>query len=252
MNYSIDEICEYIKCPLFYKFKRLNNLIEIKTIDQYYKEHIKTSIFYFYFSQIEKRPKAYESLLKKWETLWFSDDMIDMFGEDDLKHKSNKAVTVLTDFYSQVLENPETPIAAGFPYEIILNENDLRHICITGDIDLICIANDKTRNKETKLVSFSSSKNKPDDFLLRSDLKLTMASLAFRDSFKEQEDSIVINNIGGWSVPTSRSGGDFNRARKIVRSVCKGIEHKVFYPTSNKINCHSCPYKMYCLNERAI
>ena len=80
-----------------------------------------------------------------------------------------------------------------------------------------------------------------------------MASYAFRKSFKSKEDKIYINNINSQdNIYTARTGGDFNRAEKIIRNICKAINEKIYYPNPNSLNCSACKYKLFCINERSI
>ena len=251
MRISVKELLDYTKCPLLFKFRHVDCLPYKKDIDDFYREIIKTSIFYYYFSMIERKIKSFESILRKWESLWFSSEMTQVFPESELRELSNKAVLTLTKFHKSISEESITPIAVNFPYDVILVGD--KNIQVTGEIDLIKIIDDRTRKSETSLVFFSTARSKPDEFMLKNSISFTMASYAFRNSFKSKEDKIYINNINSQdNIYTARTGGDFSRAEKIIRNICKAIDEKIYYPNPNAFNCSGCRYKLFCINERSI
>ena len=251
MRISINEITDYIKCPLMYKFMHVDRIIATKTPDEYYKEYLKLAISFYYFSMIEKKNHLFELMLRKWGSLWFNSGMVKAFKEDYLKQKSNEAVMLLTDFNKKIASERATPIAVNFPYEAVLP--GIENIHITGNIDLIKILNDKTRQRETQIVFLCTSKKIPDDFMVKNRLSVTVASYVFRKTFKIKEDRIKIVGVAHKAdTETMRTGGDFNRAEKIIRNICTGIANKVFYPRTTTINCANCRYKAFCINERAL
>jgi len=251
MRISINELISYIKCPLYYKFKFVDCFNEERDLKSYYREYIKLSIFYFYFSMIEDKIKPFDAMIRKWESLWFSSDMQNRFGEEDLRHNSNEAIMVLRDFYKHISKEEATPIAVNFSYETIFAGE--KNLIVYGDIDLIKILNDRTRQKETQIIFFTTSLSEDDGFLLKNDISLTIASHAFRHDFKKKEDRLLMCNIlKNSSTPTMRSSGDFKRAESIVRNICNGIDNKVFFPVPNKIHCSRCKYKLFCIHEKAI
>lgn len=251
MRISITEIRDYIRCPLSYKFIHINNLSNDKTLNDYYKEYLKLSIFFYYFSLIEKNPKPFEMVLKKWESLWFSSDMLSMFHREDLDRESNRVVLILTNYYKKIYEEKTTPIAVNLPYEVVFEGQENIHV--TGDIDLIQIIDDRTRKRETQIVSIYTAHHRPDSFMAKNNLNLSAASYAFRKNFKTKEDKIVIDHVQSKEQTiTTRSGGDFIRLEKIVRNICKGIKENIFYPTANKMFCSNCKFKLFCINEKAI
>jgi len=251
MRISISDVNDYIKCPLFYKLKNLDEVPMDKTVDDYFRDYFKLALYFYYFSLIEKNRKSYEAMMKRWEELWFSDEMMSLFPEATLKEKSNEAVPLMTYFFKRYEAEPTLPIAVNFRYEAIFEGKE--HLHVTGDIDLIKIVGDGTRKRETQMVFFSMASRYPDQFFLKCNLGTSVASYAFRSNFKEKEDKIIIQNVRlEEDVPTLRTGNDFMRAEKIIRNVCKGIKEGVFYPAPNNIVCSSCSFKLFCLNEKSI
>ena len=251
MRISIRDVMDYAKCPLYYKLKNIDCLPEEKKIDEYFKEYFKLALYYFYFSLIEKKPKSYDLMMKRWGELWFSNDMLSNFSEEELGKKSNDAVALMNSFFNKYSSEPSIPIAVNMQYEAIFQGPENLHV--TGDIDLVKVVNDRTAKRQTILTQFSLSKHPRDGFMLKNDLPISVASYAFRSSFKAKEDAIVIQNIrcaedGG----TSRSGMDYSRAERAIRNIAKGIKEGVFYPNPSPLNCPTCPYRLYCLNDKSI
>jgi len=248
---STREIRDYIRCPLFYKLKNIDELPADKTIDSYFKDYFRLALFFFYFSLLEKKKKSFEAMIKRWEELWFSREMLEVFPEEELKQKSNEAVILMNLFFKNFADEPITPIAVNFQYEAIFEGKE--HLHVTGNIDLIKILNDRTHRSETCIVMFAMSKHCPDTFMVKNDLGMSVASYAFRSNFKAQEDKMIVQNIrGSEDTPTLRTGNDYLRAEKAIRNICNGIKNGVFYPSPNAISCSDCPYRLFCLNEKSI
>lgn len=251
MRISIREISDYTKCPLYYKLKHIDEIQEDKKIDEYFKEYFKLAIYFFYFSIIEKKKKSIDLMMKRWGELWFSSEMMELFSEADLKQKSNDAVILMNAFMKKYGDEPSLPIAVNFQYDAIFEGKENLHV--SGEIDLIKIVNDKTNRRETVMGHFSMSKQYPDNFMLKNNLALSVASYAFRSNFKTKEDKIIIHSVNCVEdTPTIRTGMDYSRAERSIRNICVGIREGVFYPAPSPINCTSCSYRLFCLNDKSI
>jgi len=177
--------------------------------------------------------------------------MVDKFTGESLNKKSNEAVIVLGNVYKRIRAEKITPIAVNFAYEAVFEGDENIHV--TGNIDLIRILHDRTRKRETHIVFFSLARNYLDEFLMKGDISISVASYGFRSNFKEQEDKIIINNILCKDDNVAvRDGADYRRAEKVVRNICRGIEEKVYYPAGNRLTCSDCQFKLFCINEKAI
>jgi len=248
---SIREIRDYVKCPLYYKLKHIDELPEDKKIDDYFRDYFKLSLYFFYFSLIEKKPKSFDLMMKRWGELWFSSDMIELFSEEQLKEKSNDAVVLMNSFIKKYGNEPITPIAVNMQYEAIFEGRENLHV--TGEIDLIKVLNDRTNRRETILTKFNMSKTYPDNFLLKNNIELSISSYAFRSSFKSKEDKLLMHNVRcAEDTPTLRTGMDYSRAERSIRNICIGIREGVFYPAPSSMNCTNCSYRLFCLNDKSI
>lgn len=251
MRISIREIRDYQKCPLYYKMKHVDEIPVDKTINEYFRDCFRLALYSYYFYIIENKKKSFEEILKRWEAIWFSSEMMEVISEADLKSKSNEAVEMFNSFFKKYGSLPVTPIAVNFSYEAIFPGADNLHV--TGSIDLIQILNDRSRKSETVISSFNLSKYHADTFLTKGDLGISVSSYAFRSNFKTKEDRIIVQNIlCKEDTPTLRTGSDFERAEKSIRNICRAIKGGVFYPAQSSKNCSTCPYKTFCLNEKSI
>ena len=251
MRISISEIKDYIKCPLFYKMKNIDDLPITKNIDEYFREYLKLTLSNYYVSIIEQKNKSFDGMTKRWEQLWFSSFMLETFPEEELKERSNEAVLLMSSFIKRFGDEKVTPIAVNFQYEALFQGKENLHV--TGEIDLIKIVNDRTVRSETCICILSLSKSYPDIFLIKNDVTLSVAAYAFRANFKAQEDKMFVINIRrSEDTPTLRTPNDFLRAEKAIRNICTGIKNGVFYPSPNTIYCTTCPFRMFCLNEKSI
>lgn len=251
MRLSIDEIVDYKDCSQMYKFRHLDMLPERKTIKDHFKDCLKQTIAFYYYCMIDKKEKSLDNIFSRWESVWFDSDTDENFTEEEIREGSNKAVELLRNFYEYNKAEKVFPVAVDFKYETIFEGSPNIHV--TGAIDLIKIVDDKSKDRQTDIVFFTQSRVIPDDFYSSVDLKYTMSSYAFRDSFKTKENNIVVCNIGKKKTTYVRkTGSDFERARKIVYNIANGIENRIFFPSDNPITCNKCKYKVFCMNEKAM
>ena len=251
MRISIRDIRDYVKCPLYYKLKNVDCIPEEKSIDEYFREYFKLALYFFYFSLIEKKPKSFDLMMKRWGELWFSSEMLGIFSEAELGKKSNEAVMLMNAFFNKYGNEPSIPVAVNLQYEAIFQGTENLHVI--GELDLVKIVNDRTNRRETTLVQFSLSKHPADNFLLKNNIAISVASYAFRSNFKTKEDKIVLQNLmGKEDTPTLRTGMDYSRAERSIRNICTGIESGVFYPAPSQLACPNCPYRLFCLNDKSI
>ena len=251
MRLSIQEILDYKNCPQKYKFKHVDFLPEKKELKDHFKEVMRQTISYYYFCMIDRKEKSLNNLFSKWEKLWFCNEIEQNFKEEEVRERSNIAISLLRNFHKYVGNEKVTPIAVDFKYDAMFEGETNLHI--VGTIPLIKLLNDKTRKRETDLVFFSYSPTMPDDFLCQIDINTTIASYAFRKNFETRESNIILCNIGKkQEIALHRSGSDFVRARKILYNIATGIENNIFYPSDNKLTCNKCKFKIFCMNEKSM
>ena len=251
MHVSIKHLLDYKTCPQMYKFRHVDMLPEKADIARAFRLALRKTISFYYFSLMEQKKPSLHDLMGRWEKVWFSKQIEETFLQDEIRERSNAAVGLIRNFHRYARVDKEVPVAIDFRYEALFEGEVNLHV--SGNIDLIRVVNDKTRNKEVHLVFFSYSRYHPSDFLSQIDLNTTLASYAFRKGFKEKEDKIVLCNIGKkQESAVLRTGNDFERCRKICYNIVSGIENKIFYPADNYINCKKCNFRTFCINEKAM
>lgn len=251
MRLSIDEIVDYKDCSQMYKFRHVDMLPERKTVKDHFRECLRQTISFYYYCMIDKKERSLDNLFSRWESVWFAKDADENFTEDEIREGSNRAVELIRNFYEYNKKEKVFPVAVDFKYETIFGGDQNLHV--TGMIDLIKVVNDKSRKRETDIVFFTQSRTTPDDFFTNVDIRYTMASHAFRESFKTRESNVIACNIGKKkSAYIKKSGGDFDRARKIIYNIANGMENRIFFPSENPLTCSRCKYKVFCMNEKAM
>ena len=251
MRLSIDEIIDYKDCPQLYKFRHIDMLPERKTIKDHYKDCLKRTISFYYYCMIDKREKSLDNIFSRWESLWFAEDAEQNFTEEEIREGSNRAVVMLRNFYEYNKREKVFPVAVDFRYETVFEGNPNVHV--TGEMDLIKVVNDKTKDRQTDIVFFTQSRVLPDDFFSNVDLRYTLSSYAFRKNFKAKETSVIACNIGKKkNTYIKKTGTDYDRAKKIIYNIASGIESRIFFPSDNPVTCNRCKYKVFCMNEKAM
>lgn len=254
MKISIEEIIDYQKCPLLYRFRwvdKIDNVLykTVKPNRYYVSEYFNIAMHrciyaIFYQTLNEDYPSPY-FVKKVWGKAWNKDrikeDVIMNTGSwrNEVKKKEMNGLNALLNLHEYFIANTGTPILIGKEYIIKIGRHEL-----TGVIDLV---------REKKIAEHSiiemidfKSNEKHNTILYKSDIEVTAASYAFRELFGYKEDRIVFYEIlSGKEKVVHRNENDYEMLRYTVNHIAASIEAGIFYPVLNS-KCLECPFQTHC------
>ena len=254
MRISLQEIMDYQKCPMLYKFRWIDK------IDTYYMQAEKPNRYYvseyfdmvihktiysiFYHMESEEYPSAY-FIKKRWGTLWNKDRMKEDVVMDtgswrnEVKKREMRGLNTMLAIHEDFMNNTGTPIIIAKEYTIKIAGHEL-----TGVIELV-----REKDGVIELFDFKTIE-KHNTLLLKSDLEVTAASYAFRQLFGYKEDRIVFyKTLTLKKHYVRRDEKDYKLLAMIVNNVANAIQAGFFYPVLNS-KCNECPFQKHCAKQK--
>lgn len=258
MELTFNQIYDYAKCPLIFKFRHMLG-IEIPTnlYEQFDKALIK-SILYFYYRIMDGGTVITSHQLKKrWEAFWGEEDfnpqefiLTPVHGNTPAGGHKNRRPSaearrrsfllrgwsVLNNFHRNNKDNPGTPVAVDLGFTAQLGNHQL-----SDTIDLARRIDDKT-----EIVILNTRQSPPDDFDIRNDLKTTFQVYGFRNIFNTTEDLITYYYLEkGKKMETVRVQRDFDRMESIIDNIVRAIELDIWFPRQT-FYCNTCHFQGMC------
>jgi RecB family exonuclease len=256
MELTLQQIHDYLNCPMEYNMKHELQLKVEDTESIRYKRAVHKTISYLYFSAMGGFMPSAKQMKDKWATIWAEErdgkqnlkemvfkerKWVDQFGTKNDKHII-KGFELIHNFYHLNKENHGVPIAVDHEFRV-----PIAGVTVTGNFELIRESIDKSSpNRFIEIVDFKTGSEATDMFLVNNDLNLTVMSYAFRNLFQAKEDRLTYNYLKtGKEIYTSRTDKHFDRMKAIVEGVAEGIASKRFYPRQSFM-CKACPLKDAC------
>ena len=249
---DIDEIVTYMHCPVMYLFKyktghttQYINLNEKFDIDMH-------KLFYNMFGRLQDGDEVEVAHLKKaWGALWMSErkGFEVVIAEPrtwrdtyNMKQKAGiKAIDLLWKNYLKV--DPFDVILVDQKY-IVEIDSDLY---LTGKWEVVRevkVGDDK----KIEIIDLRVDDTWKNGFYVKTDLKLTADSYAFKQMTGFTEDVIVLyRGLKGAETVTTRTEADHNLLKHTVRQITKAIDQELFYPKITPA-CSTCPFRHACEN----
>lgn len=242
MKIGFDEILEYARCPIIYLIRRVYGIEEENLKDEF-SEAVKKTIQHFYFQLMSNKVLDFESLLRKWDSIWFkgvdANDII--YGQEPEKAKLGRdGAGMISGFYDDNAHAPGIPLAVAYDYEVPV----AGHV-ITGTIDLVREV-EENRKRTVEIVYFSTSGYKPVDWEIRNNLHTTMQAYAFRKEFQVKEQRLSYYSLKQRErFEAYRTDDQISRLESFVDIICTSIESNFFYPRPTVL-CKYCSVKNFC------
>lgn len=238
-TYDIQQIVDYMECPLCYHLKyekKLNprDILLNENKNQIAKESLKDSVYHYYIRHQQGKPASLKELYNKFYIKWSQEtgtvDKNSIFTrslEDGTRHKREERSKLVTKgyeslkrFYATNATKKQAVIAVNHPYEINLN-----NIIIKGTIDLIREVETNSNERKIELVMFQFGTRKPNVEEFNKNIYLSTVSLAFIQMFDIPPDNIVlkyINRDEEYSVYFDSS--DYKGLMKTIEAFSKSVD----------------------------
>lgn len=261
MELSLQQIYDYLSCPLKYRFRYVNNLEVEEAKYVLFKKYIHKMVYFFYYAVMGGWIPTAKQMKDKWAALWKELQEQPDVTEFLLKERKPKVAQFKTKesdryhligfemvhhFYRQYKDNPGIPIAVDHEFRVPISG-----IKVIGKFELIRETIDnQTSNRFIEIVDFKTSTAEVDPFFVKNDLGLSIMSYAFRNLFQAREDRLTYSYLkSGQEIYTFRGENDFKRMATVIEGVADGVARQKFYPRQG-VQCKTCPFKYAC--DRAI
>ncbi|MNQ36616.1 PD-(D/E)XK nuclease superfamily protein [compost metagenome] len=252
MKLSIEQVIDYQRCPLLYKFRHIDDVdVRLnggpyrtpnqKYVAEYF-DYAMHNVVYGIFHQFAdgRYPNAYY-VKKRWGQLWNAgrtkEDIIIDTGSwrNDLRKREKQGLDSLLSVHSDFQSNPGTPILIGKGYSIPVGNHEL-----VGTIEMV-----REVDGIIELMDFKTD-DRPIALHVKGDMAVTAASLAFRKLFGYKEERIAYYGLLSRKTQyTQRDKRDFALLERTVDNVARGIESGIIYPVMNS-RCQECPFQKHC------
>lgn len=260
--YSIEEVFDYIDCPLRHHMKYEKKLPPAILKDttaksQIFKDCIKEAIFFYYARMQEKNPASIKELYNKYYTLWLARTNTieaNIFErslsetQDKIHKERDKYVlngySLLQKFYNWNHKKKQSIIAVNHPYEV-----EIDGIKIKGRFELIReVERQDQPGRILEIVEFKTTKKKPEGFDLNHDLYSTFMHYAFLYTFKASPDKFIVNYLNqDKELEITRDANEYKRMLSVLKGFTNSVNTVAPYPKQN-FQCNYCPFKEYCDN----
>ena len=248
MKISLNEISEFLHCPMFYRFKHEDEKIRTPYLDLYEKYDSDIRKFmYAYHSQLQNGDAVDGSTVKRiWGSLWIGEknkqDLI--FTDtgdkrDTWNEKRKQGIENLMTYHSKGPKSIGTPVLVNHEFEVDISKG----ITLTGNFELI-----QELNGKVELVTYIPDSRKITGAMFRKDMKITGLSYAFKETFGDKQDNTVAYLVDkNRRVQTARTEKDYKIFQESVKNIAISIRNDIFYINPNP-RCISCLYKDKCDN----
>jgi len=258
-NISIDEIKQYMRCPLAYKLYNVDKIKSPLSLQETFDKNLRQCVMFFYYSILnEGRILTEDQFKKKWEGLCKirkdqtglqyiltpSRDAggINYIYSDEKREKEMaiKGWIVLKNFYRDFINNPGYPIVLDLEYEVLID-----NVWVTGKIDLVRTVEDN--KEELVLTKVIHSKGKTiSQYILDTSIDISLEVYAFRKMFRQEENRIEVYFTDSREImQTSRNQNDMQRMGIIINNIYEGISRQIYYPRDDT-SCQFCKSMQYC------
>ena len=262
-TYTVEQILDYMDCSLCYHLKyekkvELPKETFVQNKNLIYKECLEETMYFYYLQHQLGQPPTLKKVYDKFYTLWMErTDTLDKnsiltrpleeAGKDARAERSKfvtKGYESLKHFYAENAKKKQAVLAVNHPFEIVLEG-----AIITGSFDLIReVMGKESKRREIEVVSFQTSKRKPDEETLKHDFALTVMHYAFYEMFKTQPDNFVLAYVNrNEEILIMRGMEEYKRMIAIIESFIYSVENIRPYPRPGAHLVYS-PYKTHCDN----
>jgi ASC-1-like (ASCH) protein len=230
MRITEAELFEYIFCPARYEMKYVKkiDLPEYNSMDKMLNKVAK----FFFVNLLNGKVCSVNELKNKWDSICKANpDFIDA-------KKSIAGLGLIVNLADWASKERLSVIDIDTKFNLVIDG-----VVIEGYMGGPILSR-PNGGLELLITSFSS--RIPDQVDIDMKLKYSLDALAFAEVLNKDLDGIRVHSVKSYKdLKTIRSKEDFNRIKRTVKSVAKGIENEIYYPRENVL-CSTCNANAYC------
>jgi putative RecB family exonuclease len=239
---SVSQIKMFLRCPLQYKYRYIDNLKIPPTSSLTLGKSIHAAIEGNYSQKIEtKLDLPSEKVLDLFSDRWEMEAAETVFNEDEKAGTTkDDGIKMITVYHEQISPTIQPKLVEQ---EFNLSFENVSYT-LKGIIDLVTI--------DEKIVDHKTAKRSMVDADVTSNIQLTCYSLAYRSLFGTPERELRFDVMVRTKIPklqqisTLRTQSDIDRFLKLVGYVSKAIQSGIFYPCEDRQTCSWCSYRRIC------
>ncbi|MCX7610341.1 MAG: hypothetical protein N2043_01980 [Ignavibacterium sp.] len=247
-TYTIEEIKDYLHCPVFYKWKWVNKKEgkrkEKAILEEIYLQALKEIAEYtFRLTEARQYPSWY-LLKKKWEKIWIGhrdekellkQPMYNYVRRNHYRNLEKKGIKALLKFHD-VFSKPGFPILINKVVRMKLKDKYIIEI----PIDYIR----EKKEGEIELIQWVSSKPK-NKFYLSHSVELIAQRYVLEKILNQSNYTCSIYSFDKGIFIESPKIFDLEFFERLVENIIQQIEQKIWYPRIGYW-CDECPFKELC------
>lgn len=268
MEAHIDEVLDYIQCPMLHRYRYIEKLdvtytglhkaypkLNEQSLEELFDYEIHRLAYHIFNSIQDGRYPSEYLLRQKWGKLWASDKtkqdiMFEPSRRDAMtprRRLEKLGVKAIEVMHPKFKEAPGVPIFVGKNTEIKIGKHKL-----TVPIELVREVKENGESLfeimdfQTGLKMKSRYDYNPMNLHIRHDLRMTAASLAFRTLTGVEEGRITYYDVlNDKEHYTERTSEDYGTLEHVLNHVEQAMKHNIHYPVMND-RCFECPYQHEC------
>ncbi|HLO11194.1 MAG TPA: hypothetical protein VK190_02935 [Pseudoneobacillus sp.] len=238
MILTVQQVQDYIKCPMLYKYRYVDE-IYLYSEDELFRMAIKQVVDQMYYSLLDGIVPDKAFVKYKWGDAWdlqIDKNKIMWMPYDTKRRLQMRGLDIVLGIQEYVSKVKPYPISINDIYGIQVGshriETDMSYVQeVKGEIGLIeYVVNDYI----------------PDDTSLINNLPITAKAMIFEDVFKTRLKRMsYFSTKNNTLYPTWRNKSDFTELKQTVSMIAHCVNHKIFYKQYSEA-CRTCPYYKYC------
>lgn len=239
---TLDDLYQFKRCSLQYKLTKIDRVTEELNSNDGLRASIQSTINYFYYNLQDGKFLGMEDLKEKFAEIWYGDlDLYDIktSGNQEKRKKELEAIGMIQMLHRNQKYNPDKVFAVNLDFKVPFTGN----ITIKDRIPLV-----REVDEGYEIVIFKTSQSSIfDEFWQKTDMGISLISMAFESIFKQQPARICIESLRtGKKTYVTRDRKDYRRLYRSVKMMDKAIEEEWFYPNESFM-CRSCVVKNICM-----
>jgi len=246
---SVQEIVDYVECPLFYAFKRGLEITPEYTVHSLWAYTLGAHYIKIHAVYSEGKPLSWAKVLDSWDTGWGL-----VCKANNVSHAEGQSLRGRgARHLKEVFDELDSVSVLGYQYP---SERRFDNHLVTGHIDVIRALEDKDKGKSGRTIQIifvdylsthvpsTTEANRRLDYVLA----LYGLSLDIRNKYRKLAAKVkTMVYLARLPKLIEYKVDEFGvrHAARWVGDVLRSIEQKIFYPRASQ-RCAYCSYKVFC------
>lgn len=248
---TANSIKDYQICSLLYEYRHVNSLHEPiqgrDLLSKRYEDTLKKVVSFFFYKKQSGNTPSYNSILNRWEKLWFPKEMtaydiaVDQHESwhGNLVSYNTDAAVALLKFHEDFSDCDWEPLLIDEKFLVALS----RQVRLAGVFDLVL-----RKGKNFKVVKYSGRLRRPTISSLLVDFAILRFAFEERNETKKNADYFLYD-IGSSKPGFVKANPTQKDLNALKYWACDLAESKLYVPRRGlTAYCKGCPFDKPCSN----